>query len=894
MLSQQQKAEVDTLLDELLDLQGAARWQSWRSVTVGDPVVRAEVESFLRAAESVGDFLSNPPRALADEFDDDLIVGTVLDGWRITARIGRGGMGEVYKAARAQGGFDQRVAIKVLQRGARQELGRFQVERQILARLEHPSIARLFDGGTTPDGRPYMVMEHVQGLPITQYCASVRASLAERLHLFVQICAGVAYAHSCLVVHRDLKPSNILVTPGGHVKLLDFGIAKLLDSGTETTLALTQAPLTPSCAAPEQLLGQPITTATDTYALGVLLFELLTGRHPWVSSGVPLAQAVRAVVHQAAPVASTVAERQEEAPVPARTLRGDLDAIIAKSLRDEPGRRYVTADSFMVDVVRYLRGETVEARGGARMYLLGRALRRHRAFVAALLLVLVSLVGGLGAAAWQARRAAIERDVARRDASREEAVRYGLTRMFRAAISDRGGQKATAKSMIDQSAKRVLEEYRDKPKLAGPLVLTLADLYGALEDVEGAGNLLEGFLAEEAGRASPADRADARQKLANIELLRGHTDRSAQLLAQATAFWDQSPQQYAEERMEGLGTRAKLERTRGDLDQAIRTSRAAIVERIALSGRNSRETAVLYNSLAITLASAGRLEEALVAYRETLDIYRAIGLGDGLDAQIVLGNVGTLELRTGRLQDAQEQLKSAFEHERELAGNSAAVAAAMSYYGRALWILGHDSQAIEVLHDAAALAAQYAGATSPVGLQSRLFLGDAQLSAGDLEGARVTLSAAVESAHAQYGDANPLALRARLGYARWSLVSGQDEKLQESLADIVGSLRKAGAVALPPLAEALELQGRLYLARKQIGAALDCLKEAVRLGESGAPGSWELAHARELLGETLQASGDAEGGQRVLEQAMTVLRSQLGADHPETIRTQLALSRRPT
>jgi eukaryotic-like serine/threonine-protein kinase len=880
MLSEQQKTEVDALLDKLLDLKGLARQECWRSLTVTDPAVHAEVESCLQAADSMGDFLSQPARPGAEAVDDDLAVGTVLDGWCITARIGRGGMGEVYKAARAQGDFDQRVAIKVLQHSAREELERFQAERQILARLEHSSIARLLDGGTTPDGRPYMVMEYVEGLPITQYCASAQCSLAERLRLFVQVCEGVAYAHSSLIVHRDLKASNILVTADRHVKLLDFGIAKLLGSGTDANL--TQAPLTPACAAPEQLLGQPVTTATDTYALGVLLFELLTGAHPWVKSGSPIAQAVRAVVNKQAPLASTVAET----PAGARALRGDLDAIIAKSLRDEAGRRYITADSFKTDIERYLNGDPVEAREGARLYRLGRTLRRHRGPVAGIALVLISLTAGLGTATWQARRAAVERDIARRDAGREEAVRYGLTRMFRAAISDDGGQKATAKSMIDQSALRVLHEYRDKPRLGGPLVLTLADLYGALEDVEGARTLLEGFLAEESGQANPADVADARQKLANIELLRGHADRSSELLQQAMAVWERAPQQYAEERLEGMGIRAKLERAHGNIDQSILTSRTTIHERIAFSGRNNRETAVLYNSLAISLTVANRLDEALSAYRETIDIYRTIGMGDTLDTQIILGNVGTLELRTGQIRAAQEQLKSAIEHERELAGNTAAVAAAMGYYGRALWILNNKAEAVGVLRDAAALAAQYAGATSPVSVQNRLFLADAQLSAGDLEAAHTTLSDVAKSAGKQYGPTHPLSLRARLGLARWSLARGQEM----DLTDTVAALRKAGPAAKLSLAEALELLGGAQSARHDRKAALVALKEAVALREGVAPGSWELAHARELLGETLQADGESAGAKSVLQQAVAVLRTQLGAEHPETIRAEQALS----
>ncbi|HEV2701455.1 MAG TPA: serine/threonine-protein kinase [Steroidobacteraceae bacterium] len=890
MLSENQRAAADALLDTLLDLPEAARWEHWRSLTVADPEVREEIESFLRAAQSLGDFLSGTaplPGAAADD-----LTGSLLGGWRITGRIGHGGMGEVYEAVRARGDFDQHVAIKVLRHEAHAELERFQAERRILARLDHPAIAHLLDGGATPDGRPYMVMEYVQGLHITQYCATTRADLATRLQLFAHVCEAMAYAHSNLIVHRDLKPSNILVTAGGQVKVLDFGIAKLLDGQPTALHTLTQAPLTPSSAAPEQLLGKPATTATDTFALGVLLFELLTGTHPWISSGAPIAQAVRAVLNQPAPLASVTAQGTDRSPVSAQALRGDLDAIISKALRAEPAQRYITADSLRLDIERHLRGEPVEARSGARLYVLGRTLRRHRAAAAALLLVLVSLAGGLGMAAWQARRADIERDIARRDAAREEAVRYGLTRIFRKAISDEGSDKATAKGMIDLSSQRVLQEYRQQPGLAGPLVLSLADLYGALEDVEGAGNLLEGFVAENPAGADPAILADARQKLANIELLRGHTARCAQLLDQAQAFWDSAPKQYAEERLEGLGTRAKLQRIQGHLDQAILTSRTAIEQRAALSGRNDREMANLYNSLAITLTSASRLAEALAAYQETLDIYQAIGLGDGLDAQIIRANLGTLELRTGRVREAREQLRGAIERERSLAGNSAAVAAAMGQYGRALWILGQSSQAVAALREAVTLGVQFAGANSPVALQNRLFLGEAQIGAGDLDGAHVTLSAALAAAHAQYGDTHPVSLRAKLAYARWTMVSGPGglREAQQAAVTAIAALRQGGPAANASLAEGLELLGTILLRQRDNAAATDSLTEAVALRAVVGSQSWELAHVRGLLGQALVAGGHVAEGRAVLQQAIAVLAPQLGADHPETLQVQRALA----
>src|ERR1019366_37052 len=414
-----------------------------------------------------------------------------------------------------------------------------------------------------------------------------------------------------LIVHRDLKPSNILVTADGQGKLLDFGIAKPIDAQRAQLTTTAMAPLTPISAAPEQLTGQPITTATDVYGLGLLLFELLTGSHPWITANTPVLQALRTLLQRPAPIPSRTAAARAEAPVPVRLIRGDLDAIVAKALRLEPDRRYTTVEELRFDVQRAVRGEPVAAREGARLYVLSRLLRRYRWAAAAAAAIFVSLAGGLGIAAWQAKRVAIERDIARRDAAREEAVRYSLTRLFRSAIADQSTQPTTAKTMIDNSAQRVLREYHDQPQLAGQIVLTLADLYGALEDVSGADTLLEGFVAEANPQADPAALADARQKLANIELLRGH------------------------------------------IDGAISATREAIKERVALSGHDHRETAILYNSLAISLTAANRLNEALGAYHETSEIYRAIGLGDGIDAQIIVANTGTLELRTGHLKEAE-------------------------------------------------------------------------------------------------------------------------------------------------------------------------------------------------------------------------------------------------
>ena len=889
-LSPEQRRRVDAVLDELLDLPEVERLKRVQALSTEDPAVLAEVQSLLLAARASGGFLESPVDCPSDPPAPAPLIGARIGAWRLTQLIGHGGMGEVYEAVRALGDFEQRVAIKVLQTEAAAQLERFQAERQILARLEHAGIARLYDGGVVPDGRPFMVIEYVDGLPITEFCARRPGGLRERLALFVSVCEAVAYAHRNLVVHRDLKPSNILVTAAGEVKLLDFGIAKLLDSDRPHLTRAALAPLTPICAAPEQLTGGPVTTATDVYALGLLLFELLTGEHPWMRGNTPMLQALRTVLQRPAPLASRTSLTLPNPPVPPRLLEGDLDAIVSKALRGEPERRYATVEALKMDVERVLRGQPVAAREGARLYLMGHMLRRYRWAAAALAAIFVSLAGGLSVAAWQAHRAGVERDNARRDAAREEAVRYSLTRMFGDAIADHGAEPPTAKNMIDSSAQRVLNEYRDQPQLAGQIVLTLADLYGALEDVTGAAALLEGYVAQATPDADPAVLADARQKLANIELLRGHIDRAAELLDRADAFW--ASNSYREERLEGLAIRTRLLRARGDIDGAIAATREAIRERIALSGHNHRETAVLFNSLAISLGSANRLDEALAAGRETTAIYGALGLADGIDAQIILANMGTFELRIGHLKEAERLLKSAIEHERALAGASAAVSAALGYYGKALYLTNRIEPALAVLREASDMAGRYAGDASPVALQNRLFLGEAQLAAGDARAAAATLGAARDAALAQYGAAHVLTLRIQLALAQSAAAGGADARA--ALQAAVAGLRHLGPTAETNLAQALLALGEVQMKRSEIAQAQATFKEAVALREKSPEDRWESAEARERLGEALALrSGDGSGDAAadLLRGAARDLETELGAAHPQTVRAKNALAR---
>ena len=377
----------------------------------GDTELREKVQSLLNQPPDQLDALAHEiGLARVDPFCAAL-SGRRVGSYELLRELGHGGMGSVWLARRADEQFEKLVAIKLLKRGTDTDevLRRFQKERQILARLEHPNIARLLDGGMTDDGLPYFVMEYVEGKPLTEFCRTDAPTVEERLRLFLNICRAVQFAHQNLVVHRDLKPGNILVTEDGEPKLLDFGIAKLLGPGDEAlpvTVAEDQR-LTPAYASPEQVRGEPITTVSDIYTLGTLLYEILTGQnaHRFSTPHPPPTELLRVVAQEEPPRPSAAAT---EGSIKSR-LRGDLDNIILKALRKEPGRRYAGVGSFADDIQRHLENRPVSARRDTFSYRASKFVQRNKIGVAAAALILFSLVGGIIATAWQARVARAER-----------------------------------------------------------------------------------------------------------------------------------------------------------------------------------------------------------------------------------------------------------------------------------------------------------------------------------------------------------------------------------------------------------------------------------------------------------------------------------------------------
>ena len=485
-----------------------------RLLTRASPRVREEVESLLAAHDETGEFLERNVWDLIDAAEGERLVGTSIGPYRVVRQLGHGGMGTVFLAVRDREEFSQRVAIKLV-RGGEALVQRFRQERQILAALEHPNIARLIDGGTTPDGLPYLVMEYVEGTPIDEYAKPL--STAEKLRLFLQLCDAVQHAHRSLVIHRDLKPANVLVTPSGIAKLLDFGIAKLVSSD-ERVEAMSTRVMTPQYASPEQLLGGAITTATDVYSLGVLLFELLTGAHPFDAK-------TRTPASEAAPASSF-----------AKGLRGDLDNILACALDVDPLRRYGSVEKLADDIRRHLSGHPVAARRATFAYRAQKFVRRNALAVATGAAIVVVTALAFAATLHQKR-------IAERRFDEVRSLARSVVFELHDAIAPLPGSTA-ARELLVRRALVYLDRLADEAESNTPLQMELAGAYLKIGDVQGLP--YRANLGDTAGAArsyrkalaiSQAVRAEEPENLEALLLLADAYDRLG-LVEQRASRWD--------------------------------------------------------------------------------------------------------------------------------------------------------------------------------------------------------------------------------------------------------------------------------------------------------------------------------------------------------------------
>ena len=584
---------IRALFDAALELTGADRDDYLHRSCESDPTLRREVESLLSALargsatwdRPLGDVLAD---AVA-QGDETAGIGTRIGPYRLTRLLGVGGMGAVYEGVRDDDQFEKRVALKFLRRGHEGDLAirRFRYERQILAHLNHKNIAALLDGGVTPDGQPYIVMEYVDGRPITRYAAAQRLSLRARVQLLRQVAAAVQHAHQHLVVHRDLKPGNILVTPDGTVKLLDFGIARLLREGEGAAqLPATQGgahAFTPDYASPEQVRGLPVAPASDLYSLGVIACELLSGHRPFSFDGQLFAELQSRIALAPPPPPSSLVTAADvpafgESSLPRlqRQLRGDLDAIVLQALRKEPERRYGSAEQFAADLQRHLEGHPVTAQRDTFGYRASKFLRRRRIEVAAGTLVAASLVGGIVATARQARRAETER-------AKTEQVNQFLSTMLAAVDPGNSGKDVTVAQVLSQAAHDVDQQHL-APEIEAEIRHTLGQTYYGLSLYDSA--------------TKHIDRAYALRRKLYGEL----DQRSAQTYSYLVALAE-ARASYAE--AESLA--------RIDVDVQRRMPRGQY---------KATELATALDNLARMIEHQGRLDEAMKIKLETLAIRR--------------------------------------------------------------------------------------------------------------------------------------------------------------------------------------------------------------------------------------------------------------------------------
>ena len=658
---------LSELLDRALEVEDpGAQAELVAEVGRTEPGLAADLAVLLAAAVSESPVLDGGGAARYENLlgsgsaGSAFAPGMTVGSWRLVAPLGRGGMGEVFVAERVGGDFAQRAAVKFLHpHGIHAALRkRFRQERRILARLEHPGIARLIDGGVAPDGSPFLALELVDGTSIVEWCSDHRATVAERVGIALQVCDAVQYAHGRLVVHRDLKPSNILVDAEGHAKLLDFGIAKILsaedDTGPGRTERTALRALTPQYAAPELITGGAVTAATDVYSLGVVLYELLAGVRPHGGGDLGAHELERRVVENT-PARPSAAARDDgtrpEGRHLRRRLRGDLDRILLRALAKEPERRYQSVEGLAEDLRRHLAGLPVRARGDALGYRAAKFVRRHGVAVAAAAALLLALVVGLASTLWQADRARRAARLAEDEAGRSAASLRFLADLF--AVSDPAQSKGrvyTDEDLLQIAVARVDHDLAGQPELQAPLFRQLAAIFMARgENVRGV-EAAQRALAVERRRSGPSSLETARDRrlLGNLKDLAGERPEvSRALLRSALATFENAGLGRSQDSVDTLTGLEQVESGLGHRHAMARLGARAVALTSQLHGPESIEYASACGVLGGMMVGSGFNREAR-SYLETAARIerRLLGL-ENPETLITLTNLAILEGNVG-------------------------------------------------------------------------------------------------------------------------------------------------------------------------------------------------------------------------------------------------------
>ncbi len=785
-------ATIKSLFEQALQ-QPADQREEWIAASTSDAELLREVKRLLDAGENADryfDTLGNRLRSTGEE-SAELTIPENIGPWQVLREAGRGGMGRVFEAVRDDGHFDQRVAIKVVDSHAPRLIARFERERRILADLDHPNICRLLDGGTLDDGRPYLVMEFVEGKPITTYCEEQGLLIPNRLELFIQVCDAVGFAHRRLVIHRDIKPSNVLVTEGGSVKLLDFGIARMLleDGSPDQNLTGTgRRLLTPYFAAPEQILDGNVTTETDVYGLGVLLYVLLTRHHPFGETGGSPRVVEQEILEKTPTVPSSIVARDSNWKAQAgprafesgrwsKQLRGDLDRIVLKALRKEPERRYASPEDLARDIKRHRDGLPVEARPATFSYRAGSYLRRHR--VGALITMVVLALTAVGSTVFT-KRITAERD-------RATYVSDFLTDIL-ARADDPASNPAALLPLLDPAVAKAENELASEPDAQAEVFQVVGMLYQRTGRSDRARHLLHRALSIRRGLHT-GGHADIGETLFSLGKVFIGVDRDS-----SEYYFHLASEQYQAvsdsengELAWSLLQHARMlpiehpEKSRL-FDAAMAMMRRVYGERSAGVADALHEYYVLGFGGGTTEDVEGAFEEAIAIYAENglennpYSIHAMHNLGLSLDARgeaerglellrrsVVLGkaasergdedrfameiNLGATLYERGQYREADDILsEAARETIRYMPDSSSTIGSSHYWYGRNLIPLHRYDEAVEVLERAMGIFRHF-DESSPYALRAQAELALAHFYKGDQEQAERLISDAVSRLH---------------------------------------------------------------------------------------------------------------------------------------------------
>lgn len=896
---------VDDLLQSALELAPERREEFLHQACASDLSLADEVRSLLTSYRRAGDFLERPAaemaaRAIAAETEPSLTgspIGQVISHYRILKMIGRGGMGSVWLAERCDGRFERKVAIKFLQLAVLDQAGaeRFKREGAILGKLAHAQIAELIDAGLTATGEPFLVLEYVEGLAIDEYCDRNKLGIDARIHLFLDVLSAVSHAHSNLIVHRDIKPSNVLVSNDGQVKLLDFGIAKVLadeanPSGATMLTLEGGAALTPRFAAPEQVSDGNITTATDIYALGVLLYVLLTGQHPAGPGPVSAAKLIKTILDEeparasnaiSAANADTAANRGATLERMERQLRGDLDRILAKAVKKNPADRYASATAFADDLRRYLDHKPVLARPDSLGYRARKFIRRNRVPVAIAALAFIATVAGVTEIVIQYRRARAQRDFAFQQVVRIHQHDDFLDFLLSDAAPS--GKPYTVNDLLGR-AERIVE--RQKPS---PMQLELFEWIGtdySSQDQPGlARPILERAYNLSQQSSDPEVRArgscDLGVALARDEDLK----RADKLILQGLKELPEDSQ-YALERISCLRQGSEVSTEKGETNEGVR--RMELAQQILRASPFDSDDTEMGTSLDLASAysQAGRDVEAIAEFQRASALMTSLGR-DETETAVVLYNNWALELdQVGRPLEAEKIFRRAIDISRDNSTEEAVSQMVLNNYGRALMELDHLPQAGDYAERAYNRAVKTGDEL--VTIQSLLLRARVYILEHDVPRAEAMLAEVEPRLHEQLPP----------GHYAFAAVS-EDRSLiamekhdpstalkhdDDALAIVEAAVKAggAGSFLLPAMYtrhSAIELAlGRAAEAAADANRALTQLHGAGQPnGASSKSGGAYLAQARALAAEGKPADARAAAS-RALEQ----LQDSLGPDHPDT------------